>query len=172
MIYKTISLGLLSVFFFSNLNAEDKKSEGLLYKADKVVSTQSYGMAGCGLGSIVFGDRGGFEQVFAATTNGTSSNQTFAISSGTSNCEEGSHFRSAAEFTNFVALNRSQLEAEFSRGEAGESVVAMTLVSGSCAQPDEVSRVVQAEFEQVFLSSDHSEVADALMGHLDAICRI
>ena len=50
------------------------------------VSAQ-YGMAGCGLGSVVISDDG-FLQVFAATTNGTSYSQSFGITSGTSNCVE------------------------------------------------------------------------------------
>lgn len=45
-----------------------------------------YGMDGCGLGSIVFGnDNGTLKQVIAATLNGTGM-QTFGITSGTSNC--------------------------------------------------------------------------------------
>ena len=48
--------------------------------ADKV-----YNMAGCGLGSIVISSDG-FVQIFAATTNGSTANQTFGITSGTSNC--------------------------------------------------------------------------------------
>lgn len=43
----------------------------------------------CGWGSKVFaGQRGLAPQVLAATTNGTSGNQTFAISSGTSGCTQ------------------------------------------------------------------------------------
>ena len=43
-----------------------------------------YGMAGCGLGSMLFGDGG--LQTSAATTNGIVANQSFGITSGTSNC--------------------------------------------------------------------------------------
>jgi len=51
---------------------------------------QPYGMAGCGLGSIAFGnDQTMFKQVLAATTNGTFGTQTFGITSGTSNCVSG-----------------------------------------------------------------------------------
>ncbi len=45
-----------------------------------------YGEAGCGLGSMIFGDSPGFVQVLAATTNGCSGSQTFGITTGTSNC--------------------------------------------------------------------------------------
>ena len=36
-----------------------------------------YGTAGCGLGSMLFGNQKGMVQVLAATTNGISGNQTF-----------------------------------------------------------------------------------------------
>ena len=50
----------------------------------------SYGDAGCGFGSMIFGNQAGFMQVFAATTNGTSGSQTFGITTGTLNCGGGS----------------------------------------------------------------------------------
>ena len=44
--------------------------------------------AGCGLGSIIFeGQSGVVMNVLAATFNGTSGNQTFGMTSGTSNCD-------------------------------------------------------------------------------------
>src|SRR5580658_9609667 len=49
-----------------------------------------YGTAGCGLGSIVFGNKAGIVQIFAATTNGTFATQTFGITTGTSNCSDTS----------------------------------------------------------------------------------
>src|SRR6186713_935077 len=52
-------------------------------------AADGYGPAGCGLGSMIFEPDSGFTQVFAATTNGTSGNQTFGITSGTSNCDPG-----------------------------------------------------------------------------------
>lgn len=50
-----------------------------------------YGMAGCGLGSLVFQDQPGKIQIVAATVNNIVSPQTSAITSGTSGCyEDGS----------------------------------------------------------------------------------
>src|SRR5690348_11977029 len=57
-----------------------------------------YGMAGCGLGSLVFGPNDApVAQVLAATTNGTFASQTFGISSGTSNCFSGGVLRAERE---------------------------------------------------------------------------
>lgn len=50
--------------------------------------SRPYGMAGCGLGSMVVGKNGG--QVTAGTTNGSSSNQYFGITTGTLNCIDDS----------------------------------------------------------------------------------
>ncbi|HYG66757.1 MAG TPA: DUF3015 family protein, partial [Anaeromyxobacteraceae bacterium] len=48
-----------------------------------------YGAAGCGLGSMAFGNTPGAVQILASTTNGLFGTQTFGITTGTSNCGEG-----------------------------------------------------------------------------------
>ena len=49
----------------------------------------------CGWGSKVFDGQSGIApQVLAATTNGTSGNQTFAITTGTSGCTQDGAIRS------------------------------------------------------------------------------
>ncbi len=59
----------------------------------------TYGVAGCGLGSMVFGNQEGGIQVIAATLNGTGI-QTFGITSGTSNCGRGLFAK--AEVNSFI----------------------------------------------------------------------
>ena len=78
---------------------------------------QPYGMAGCGLGSMVFGDKPGLIQVIAATVNSTAASQTFGISSGTSNCEDRA---GTAAF--FIDANRVVLASDMARG-SGETIV-------------------------------------------------
>ena len=58
--------------------------------ADVTVSgtKSTYGTAGCGLGSMIFGDQKGAIQILAATTNSIFGTQTFGITTGTSNCGE------------------------------------------------------------------------------------
>lgn len=86
-------------------------------------SGQGYGMAGCGLGSIVFGNKPGMIQVVAATLNGTGY-QTFAISSGTSNCSEPGVF---ARTTEYINTNKVALENDIVRGE-GETLASLSEV--------------------------------------------
>jgi len=82
-------------------------------------SSKAYGMAGCGLGSVVIGKSG--SQISAATTNGTSFSQPFGITSGTSNCDAGAASSSTASVTIFVAANREALQKDISRG-SGETL--------------------------------------------------
>lgn len=91
---------------------------------------QGYGTAGCGLGSVIFGDKPGMIQVVAATINDYSG-QTFAISFGTSNCGESGK---AARAQQFIETNKVALENDLSRG-AGESIVALSEVMG-CKNSD------------------------------------
>ena len=55
--------------------------------ATGAMAADKYGTAGCGLGSLVFGNQKGIVQIFAATTNGLFGSQTFGITTGTSNVE-------------------------------------------------------------------------------------
>lgn len=75
---------------------------------------QGYGMAGCGLGSFVFGEKPGMVQIFAGTTNGISGNQTFGISSGTLNCGESSKNAKAEQF---IEVNKVAIENDMARGQ-------------------------------------------------------
>jgi hypothetical protein len=85
---------------------------------------QEYGMAGCGLGSVVFGDQPGMVQIFATTTNGTVGNQTFGISSGTLNCGESSK---SAKAEQFIQVNKVAIENDMARGQ-GETLTALSQV--------------------------------------------
>jgi hypothetical protein len=91
---------------------------------------QGYGMAGCGLGSVVFGDKPGMIQVIAATLNSTGY-QTFAISTGTSNCGDSGK---AARANQFIEVNKVAVENDLARG-TGEAVASLGIVMG-CQNTD------------------------------------
>ena len=76
-----------------------------------------YGAAGCGLGSIVFGDEPGLVQVVAATTNGTSYSQTLGITSGTSNCDDTGIVLAEKEKEMFVEHNLENIKKEMAAGQ-------------------------------------------------------
>ena len=108
-----------------------------------------YGNAGCGLGSILFEPSNGFVQIFAATTNGSSGNQTFAISSGTSNCEGTA--ATAASAKAFVETNRAAIAKDIARGR-GETLASLTELAG-CTEANAVGRTLQKNFKQIFPTS-------------------
>ena len=73
---------------------------------------------GCGLGYIIFkGKDGLLSQTCAATTNGTFGNQTFGITSGTSECEQYSTFTANDKLDKFVSDNMDNLAVDIARGQ-------------------------------------------------------
>ena len=76
---------------------------------------------GCGLGSMIIkDDSSALMLALQATTNGTSANQTFGITSGTSGCKK-TKFVMNERAEEFVASNMDQLAKEIAVGH-GESV--------------------------------------------------
>ncbi len=77
---------------------------------------------GCGFGSSLFDGKSDIaSQVLAVTTNGTSGNQTFGISSGTLGCEEGGVVKASAAINMFAGNNLDVLSRDMSVGQ-GESL--------------------------------------------------
>ena len=101
-----------------------------------------YGAAGCGLGSLVFGDSPGIIQVFAATTNGIAGSQTFGITSGTSNCA-GMGTASLMQET-FVSMNQSSLSRDMAAGQ-GEDLTTLGVLMGCEAGASDVFATTMKE---------------------------
>jgi hypothetical protein len=121
---------------------------GLLAVASQA-KADPYGTAGCGLGSMAFGDDAGIVQIFAATTNATFGTQTFGITSGTSNCvDSGRH--AALDQEAFVKMNYASLSRDAAAGK-GEYLSAFATLLG-CEQPAhaELFKVAQAKHEAIF----------------------
>lgn len=106
----------------------------------------SYGDAGCGLGSMVFGSKGGAMQILAATTNGTFGSQSFGITFGTSNC--GGLGSGGDVVRAYVEANAEILVKDAARGN-GETIVALAVISG-CADADAVGTRLQADYANIF----------------------
>src|SRR5947208_10123472 len=96
-----------------------------------------YGMAGCGLGSLVFGhDNTKLMQIIAVTLNGTGV-QTFGITSGTSNCVEGGVVKAEREQAAFAEVNFRDLKLNMARG-GGEYLTSFATLLG-CEEPAKAS---------------------------------
>ena len=114
-----------------------------------------YGMAGCGLGALVVDRDEILPQVGAWFLNGIYSNQTYAISSGTSNCVEGRSEVAAMEQEVYFAANLGSITKEAAQG-SGEHIVAVAEVFGCMQDADkarlgELSRV---HYSQIFAKKD------------------
>lgn len=84
----------------------------------------------CGWGSKLFtGQRGIAPQVLAATTNGTSGNQTFAVTSGTSGCTQDGVVSSNWKTAMFIDGNKEKLARDMSTG-SGESLESLAKLIG------------------------------------------
>jgi hypothetical protein len=126
-------------------------------------SAGNYGMAGCGLGSIVIGPKGGILQIFAATSNGTLGNQTFGITTGTSNCTEDASAYLNKQQEMFVTVNKKSLEQEMAAGR-GEKLDAFAHLLGCPAgKKSEFSAMAQTSHKKVFSSeATPSEILSAV----------
>jgi hypothetical protein len=112
----------------------------------------SYGSAGCGLGSLVFGDQKGIVQIFAATTNGTFGSQTFGITTGTSNCPGGILNAKNDRLNEFVVANMDNLAKDIARG-SGETLEAFAdLLQVPAEKRPEFNKKLQANFARIFTS--------------------
>jgi hypothetical protein len=152
-----IVIGLLTMTAFAQT-----KNKGLIGHSVDKADAAYYGMAGCGLGSILFGEsesRGG--QILAATTNNIYGNNTFGMSSGTSNCvPDQSQTASAikANMEKFVAANKESLANDIAKSN-GETVVAISNIMG-CKDSDYVGSKLQSRYEMIFNSKNETTVAN------------
>lgn len=115
---------------------------------------------GCGLGSMVIKEPDS-AVLFAlqATTNGTSANQTFGITSGTSGCEKTKLvMNDKAE--DFVAANMDQLAKEVAMGQ-GETVDTLAELLGA-EDKAAFAAALQENYNSIYTSKnvEMSEVLD------------
>lgn len=96
----------------------------LTCSGESAVFAKSYGMAGCGLGSVLIKEDGVI-QIVASTINGTSASQTFGITSGTSNCIKADKAAMLHRQEEFFASNFVSLSKEIAQG-GGDTVKALS----------------------------------------------
>lgn len=93
-----------------------------------IAATDNVG--GCGVGSMIFkGQSGVAPQVLAVTTNGSTGNQTFGITSGTLGCTQDGVVHSNMKTAMFIRDNKDQLARDMSVG-SGETLAALSHLLG------------------------------------------
>ena len=113
---------------------------------------------GCGLGSLIIKDQStSVLQAIAATTNGTSGNQTFGITSGTSNCNKPTNFVSNDKLNKFVEENMDELALDISAGK-GETLATVAKLM-NVENNAEFSSKLQANFSNIYTSQDVTSAA-------------
>lgn len=122
-------------------------------------AAKPYGMAGCGWGSQLMGKDG--NQILAATTNGTSGNQTFGISSGTSNCVTAS--QQTAKIRNFIEANYASLVTDMAKGQ-GDSL--NTLSSFYGCDHGAFATTMKSNYERITPAQENATV---VMANINAV---
>ena len=110
---------------------------------------------GCGLGSMLIPNQDTVAtQVLAATTNGTSGNQTFGITSGSLNCTKPFKLVMNDKAQRFVADNMDAIAEDVAAGK-GENLD--TLLSMIKVENKEIAATkLKANFSMIYSSADVS----------------
>ena len=134
---------------------------GVVALAMTPLVSQAESGPGCGLGSMLMeGQKGIAFNVMAATTNSTSGNQTFGMTSGTLGCDGNGKvtFAAAGEYldTNMEQVARSMATGE---GEAMETLASLMGIS----EQDKTTfiQVSKANFSTIF-SKENVSSADVM----------
>lgn len=125
---------------------------------------------GCGLGSMAWeGQSGIAPQVLAVTTNGTSGNQTFGITSGTLGCSRDGVVRSSAALSMYTGSNMDLIARDMSVGD-GESLDVLAELMGVEADDRAAFKTaLQQNYGEIFSTADIT--ADELITAIDATLR-
>lgn len=118
-----------------------------------VASAGTNANTGCGLGSVLIEDQNTVVmQILAATTNGTSGNQTFGITSGTLNCNKPTALVSNERIEKFVADNMDGLAIDIAAGH-GENLDTLSSLM-SVEDKAAFNSTLKANFSKIYSSTD------------------
>jgi len=120
----------------------------LLASSSVVMADQD---VGCGWGTMVWaGQSGVAPKVLAATTNGTSYNQTFGITSGTAGCQADGVITSRARLSMFMSTNSERLARDMSVGRVETLEVLANLLKIKAEDKTTFFQATQTHFGKIF----------------------
>ena len=120
-----------------------------------------YGMAGCGLWSLVIKEKDKGPQIAVSVLESfLFGSQTFAITSGSSNCVDGKSEVAMAEKKVYISSNLNSLSKEAAQG-SGLHILALAEVYG--CPGDEFAQFSQQNFAKIY----QSESPDAVMARYE-----
>ena len=117
---------------------------------------RAYGMAGCGLGSIVMGKDG--NQILAGTTNMVFYSQLWGILSGSSNCVDSPSHETAARMDQYIQTNKVAVAGDMARG-GGETLANISSMMGCPQAADVIGAEMQKNFRSIFPSAQVNTMA-------------
>lgn len=123
---------------------------------------------GCGLGQLIFkGHEGLVSQTCAATFNGSFGNQTFGITTGTSECDQFKQLWANERLNTFVAENMDNLAKDMAQG-SGEylNTLAVLMEVPEGQRADFYSRL-QSNFSEIYTSEQVSSVD--VLKHIETV---
>jgi hypothetical protein len=123
---------------------------------------------GCGLGTMVFPNADSIlTEILAVTTNGTSGNQTFGITSGTSNCKRPGSFASNQKLNQFVAANMDNVARDIARGEGEYLDTLVVLMEIPTEEKATFCHTLQKNFTRIYTSETVTH--DDVLNNIEAI---
>jgi hypothetical protein len=124
-----------------------------------------YGMAGCGLGSLILNDKPGKIQILSGILNSWGS-QTSAITTGTSNCTESAG--SVADLK-YIEDNKQALQLDIAQGN-GETLAGL-LTLWKCNS--EAAQNLKANYSTIFAVENKAvvQVRDTMKKSLNSSCQ-
>lgn len=136
-------------------------TSGLAKKKKNKSFNRKYGMAGCGLGSVIMGAKG--NQVSAGTTNISTYNQFFGITTGSLNCVDVKKAKAAEQVDRYLKGNTGMLAIDMVRGQ-GEHMNSVADILG-CSDKPRFQTVMKSSYPSIFPDRDrtHMEVTDSMI---------
>ncbi len=159
--FAILVIALAMPLAFAQQNASPK-NKGLIGAAVEQADQGYFGMSGCGLGSVLFGEsenRGG--QILSSTTNGLYSNNTFGMSSGTSNCTPEKMAKTAELKKNmniFISANKEALANDIVK-QNGETIIALGEIVG-CKDTNYLGVKLQSRYDAIYTKNNANAVTD------------
>jgi hypothetical protein len=132
--------------------------------ASSTLSAEVHRNTGCGLGSMIIENQNTVaKQILAATSNGTSGNQTFGITSGSLNCDQPIKLILNEKIERFVRDNIDEIALDISVGEGENLDTLSTLLDIKDAE--KFKRTLQDNFSKIYTddSVTSAQVIDNIM---------
>lgn len=134
-----------------------------------VLAKGSHPMAGCGLGYVLLSNKENSKvlQIVGATTNGTSGNQTFGITSGTSGCTEDGAVKIVKAAEVYAEVNLDSLRREMASGEGEYVRTFASLLGASDKNISQLVTVFHSQYASLFPTTGTS--TSELLSSLETI---